>query len=156
MYQNCEPNDNHITLHDCFAEKMYFHKGILSFLFPDGFWILANHPKNMSENTVRTNASQVDFEMINDEIENIHISIFRKNKRGHIIREDWESADFISAVNNGEYQIEFITKYESYQSTLFKCWVWFDKEPRHAECEIILDAKNAFYYWNALCYDRAW
>ena len=73
-----------------------------------------------------------------------------------VIREDWEPINFIDAVNCGDYRVEFITQYKSYQSILFKCWVWFEKSPYHYECEIILHTEQVTYNWNQLRYDCVW
>lgn len=129
MYKHCDSDDCYISLHDCRAEKMSFDKGILSFTFPDGFWITQQHSLNSSENTVLTSSSQVDFTIIGEEICGIEISIFRKKRSGTVIREDWEP---------------------------LKCWVWFNKEPYHSECEIILHSGRVLYRWNDLRYDRCW
>lgn len=156
MYKYCELNDSYIILHDCHAEKMIFDNGTLSFVFPDGFWVTNSHPQNESDNIVCTTSSQADFQIIHGDIYGIEISVFRENKNGEIIREDWEPAKFINAVNTGAFNIEFITQYKSYQSLLFKCWVWFDEEPYHSECEIILNCENVSYLWNQLRYDYIW
>ena len=156
MYEHCDLNDGCISLHDCHAEKMNFDNGVLSFIFPDGFWVTEQHPQNNSNDIVRTDSSQVDFQIIDEEIDGISIYIFRKNKVGKIIREEWEPVNFIKAVNAGDFRVEFITQYKSYQSFLFKCWVWFDKSPYHQECEIILHSESVAYRWNQLCYDRVW
>lgn len=156
MYKYCDIEDSCITLHDCVAEKMNFDNGVLSFLFPHGFWITQQHPKNESDNIVRTDASKVDFQIIDEEIDGICIYVFRKNKKGKLIREEWEMINFINAVNNGDFRVEFITQYKSFQSVLFKCWVWFDRSPYHSECEIILHTEKAAYQWKHLRYDCVW
>lgn len=156
MFKHCDTDDRYITLHDCHAEKMSFDNSILSFTFPDGFWVMDQHPHNKSDHTVRTGLTQVDFQIIDEEIDGITIYIFRKGKTGKAVREEWEPANFMSAVNSGNYRVEFITQYKSYQSFLFKCWVWFNHSPHHAECEIILHSENVAYRWNELCYDRIW
>lgn len=156
MYEHRDLNDYYISLHDCHAEKMNFDNGVLSFVFPDGFWITEQHPQNESNNIVRTNSSQVDFQIIDEEIDGIEIYVFRKSRGKKVIREEWELVNFINAVNNGDFRVEFITQYKSYQSFLFKCWVWFDKSPYHSECEMILHSESAAYNWNQLCYDRIW
>lgn len=155
MYKHCDFDDSYISLHDCKAEKMKFENSILSFIFPDGFWISEKHSQNKSDTTVRTNSSQVDFQIIDEEIDGIEIYVFKKIRK-KIVRVDWEPINFINAVNAGDFRVEFIAQYKSYQSFLFKCWVWFDVKPYHAECEIILHSENATYYWNELRYDSAW
>ena len=156
MYQHQEINNPYISLHDCRAGKMNYEKGTLSFLFADGFWVLPDHPENQSEDLVRTNSSQVDFRMIDEEIEVVQIYVFKENRSGKVIREEWELENFIHAVNDGSFEVEFITKYDGYQSFLFQCWVWFDCEPYHYECEIILRAENITYCWDSLNDKRVW
>ena len=156
MYRQCDLEDRCITLHDCEAEAMCFDKGVLSFRFPNGFWVTPQHPQNTGENTVRTDASQVDFELLDEEPDNICIYIFQKNRKGTVIREEWKPEDFINAVNCGEFRVEFITQYKSFQSVLYQCWVWLDKKPYHMECEITLQTEKVAYRWNYLRYDSVW
>ncbi|MDO5559862.1 MAG: hypothetical protein Q4F95_09725 [Oscillospiraceae bacterium] len=156
MYEHCDLNDSCISLHDCHAEKMNYENGILSFVFPDGFWITDKHPCNKSDNCVRTSSSQVDFQILDEETDSIEIYVFRKNRSSKLIREDREPDNFISAVNSGDLRLEFIKQYKSFQSFLFKCWVWFEKPPYHYECEVILHSEKAVYKWNQLRYDRVW
>lgn len=156
MYKYCDSDNSYISLHDCHAEKMSIDKGILSFIFPDGFWITEQHCQNNSNAAVRTNSSQVDFQIIDEEIGGIEIYVFKKAAKGKIIREEWEPINFINAVNSGDFSIEFITQYKSYQSYLFKCWIWFEKAPYHSECEIILYSEKSVYQWDELRYDCRW
>ena len=49
-FSHCDHSENHLTLHDCIAERAYFENGKLGFEFHDGFWVLPNHPEsNLSE-----------------------------------------------------------------------------------------------------------
>lgn len=155
MYKHYDSDDSNISLHDCRAEKIIFEDGILSFVFPDGFWITEKHPQNNSDTTVLTNSSQVDFQIVDGELDGIEIYLFKRNRK-KIVRDDWEPTKFINAVNAGDFQVEFITQYKGFQSYLFKCWVWFDKKPYHSECEIILNSEKALYCWNELRNDCAW
>lgn len=156
MYKQCDSDDTYISLHDCRAEKMIFDKGVLSFVFPDGFWVSGQHPQNESDHTVSTTSSQVDFQIIGQDIDGIELSVFRENPDGTVIREEWAPAKFMDAVNAGAFQIEFLMQYKGYHSFLFKCWVWFTEAPYHSECEIILNCENVAYLWNQLQYDCIW
>lgn len=156
MYNYQKLNDCYISLHDCRADKMNYKNGTLSFIFPEGFWVTAQHSENKSDDIVRTDLSQVDFQIINEEIDGVQIYIFRKNANGKVVREDWEPENFINAVNSGDFEVEFITQYRSFQSILYKCWVWFDKKPYHYECEIILHTENVTFSWNQLRYNCIW
>lgn len=64
-----------------------------------------------------------------------------------MIREDW-SDNFISAVNDGTFEFEFVTTYRSYQYILFKGYVWFDTAPYCMECQIELHTDKVFYTWS--------
>lgn len=154
MYKHYDNDDSLISLHDCHAEKISFSNGTLSFYFPDGFWIPSNHPENQINTTVRTDASRIDYHLLNEEIGDIYIYIFNKIRRGNVIRGVWEPTDFIDAVNDGSYRVEFIHKYTGYQSLLYKCWVWFDRKPWHKECEIIIPTDSITYCWNQICENR--
>lgn len=156
MYKYCDVNDGYLSLHDCYAEKMRFDKGILSFELPDGFWVSKQHPQNESGNVVRTDYAQVNYHIMYEEIDGITFYIFKEGKNGKVIREEWEAENFINAVNSGSFRVEFVTQYKSFQSVLFKCWVWFEQEPYHYECEIILHTDKEEYKWNQLRYDCTW
>ena len=155
-YQHQELNDCFISLHDCRAEKIVYDHGILSFVFPNGFWITPQHPENHSDTAVRTDLSQVDYKIPNDPFCEIEISVFRKTFGKKVFRESWEIAKFINAVNSGTFQLEFVTQYKGFQSILHKGYIWFDKKPYHRECEIILPTDCAVYRWNQLHYDAKW
>ena len=120
MYKYSDLDDSYISLHDCHAEKMKLEDGILSFIFPDGFWVTAHHSLNHSDRIVRTDSSQVDFQIIDEEIDGIEIYVFKQSRK-KVIRDDWEPANFMNAVNAGDFRVEFITQYKSYKSYLFKC-----------------------------------
>lgn len=156
MFNNSEFNNEHITLHDCCANSMNYENGVLSFVFPEGFWVTPQHNKNDSDKIVRTDLSQVDFELLDRVVEDVRVYIFRENENADTIREEWELEDFINKVNAGIFKVEFIDEYKTYQSYLYKCWVWFDDEPYHYECEIIIDSKNVTYNWNQLRYECEW
>lgn len=139
-----------VGLHDCRAKKMSFEQGVLSFYFPDGIWVLPKSSDNPASEALRTKNARVDFSIVDADPDEIEIYLFRKNRRGNIIREDWKPDDFAAAVNAGEYQVEFLYTYQGYQSFLFKCWVWFEKAPWHAECEIILRTDGGSCEWDEI------
>ncbi|MBQ8003377.1 MAG: hypothetical protein IJ297_08045 [Clostridia bacterium] len=156
MYKHIETDDTLFSIHDCYAEKMCLNDGVLTVTFPNGFWVLEKHPQNESDNIVRTDDARVDFKIIDDGFDAIEIFVFKQQDKIKAIRKYWETEKFINAVNNGAFKLEFIDCYKRYQYILFKCQLWFDKEPYHAECEIILHTDKAVYNWNSLCYDRVW
>lgn len=152
MYNHIEYTDEFITLHDCEAERIIFDNNVLSFVFSDGFWITDKNPFNESDNIVRTDCSQVDFEIIDDEIE---IYVFEK-ENGRVLREQWEIQSFGKAVNDKDFKVEFIDRYNGTETVLFKGFIHFDRVPFRKECEIILHIVNEKYMWNVPRYDRIW
>ncbi len=156
MYNHSELNNENIVLHDCYANSMNYENGVLSFVFPEGFWVIPQHIENDSDKIVRTDLSKVDFELLDGVAEDVQVYIFRKNERSDTIREEWELDGFITKVNSGFFKVEFIDEYKTYQSNLYKCWVHFDNEPYHYECEIIIDTENVTYNWNQLRYECEW
>lgn len=156
MYNHSEFNNEHITLHDCCANSMNYENGVLSFVFPEGFWVTPQHNKNDSDKIVRTDLSQVTFDLLDRVAEDVRVYIFRENENADTVREEWELDNFINKVNSGFFKVEFIDEYKTYQSNLYKCWVHFDNEPYHYECEIIIDTENVTYNWNRLRYECEW
>ena len=57
MFNHSEFNNEHITLHDCCANSMNYENGVLSFVFPEGFWVTPQHNKNESDQIVRADLS---------------------------------------------------------------------------------------------------
>ena len=141
MYKYITNEDKKIGLHDCRTTHMSYEKQTLSFDFPEGFYILNE------EETVLSGMSKMECHIIDEEIDGISIYIYRKNSSQEVIREDWTD-NFISAVNDGSFEFEFVTTYKSYQHILFKGYVWFDKEPYSMECEIELHIDQISYMWN--------
>ena len=141
MYKYITNEDEKVGLHDCRTTHMSYEKQILSFYFPEGFYILNK------EEPVRSGMSKMECHIIDEEIDGISVYIYKKDSSGKVIREDWTD-NFISAVNDGSFEYEFVTTYRSYQHILFKGYVWFDKEPYSMECEIELHIDQNSYMWN--------
>ena len=141
MFKHIEKETGKVGLHDCRTNHMSYENHILSFEFPEGFFILNK------EEPVRSGNAKMDCHIIDEDIDGISIYIYRKTSSGHVIREDW-SDHFISAINDGSFEYEFVTTYKSYQHILFKGYVWFDKEPYCMECEIELHTDEVSYMWN--------
>lgn len=141
MYKYITNEDGKIGLHDCRITNISYKNQILSFDFPEGFYILRK------EEPVLSGMSKMECHIIDEEIDGISIYIYRENSSGEVIREDWTD-NFISAVNDGSFEFEFVTTYRSYQHILFKGYVWFDNEPYSMECEIELHIDQISYMWN--------
>lgn len=141
MYQHVEDEKFHIGLHDCRINRMEYEQQVLSFDFPEGFYILEQTEPQRCGN------ARMECHIVDEDIDGICVYIYRKSSKGNIVREDW-SDNFIMAINNGSFEFEIVTTFRSYQRILFKGYVWFDVEPYHMECEIELHTDKITYMWN--------
>lgn len=157
-YKYHDGKDSNISLHDCRATRASVNNGILSFYFPDGFWIGENHSENYLKKTVSTDESKVDFHLTHKSDDDVTIHIFTDTdeKNGKAIREKCGLKNFINFINDGSYELEFLYLYKGYKSIIFYCWIWFDETPYSKECELIISTSKIMYYWNGLCEDRLW
>lgn len=156
MYKHYDTTDELISLHDCKAEKLSFENGILSFYLSDGFWVLSNHEENCFEKTVKTDAAQVQFHLVDEDKYDISIYVFTWKKFRKSIRKAWKLKKFIKAINNGSCKLEFLCQYKAYNARIIECWLWFDKKPYHKECELKITTDRVTYCWNQLREDRQW
>ncbi len=154
MYKNCHhtsteiiTQDINVSLHDCKATKVSLEDEILSFSFPDGFWV--RNKDNTDKKLFYTDEGQVNFMLLYADDIAVTIYIFTE-KDGKIIREECTIEKFMSQINNGLCSLEFLYSYIGYQTFKFDCWIWFDKEPYHKECELIISAQEIVYQWNNL------
>ena len=148
-------DNNNISLHDSRATKMKIDDSFITFTFDNGFWILAENINNSNKKLSCTDKSEVIFHTVYNGAEsNVTVYIFTKtDEENKAIREEITPYKLVELVNSG-IELEFIYSYKGYQSFLFECWLWFDKEPYHKECEIIISADNVTYNWNSMFVDE--
>ena len=60
-WKHCDSDERLITLHDCRTDWVTLEDGVLSFFFPEGFWVTQSHPENPTGKTVRTGPARVDY-----------------------------------------------------------------------------------------------
>lgn len=131
----------YVGLHDCRTNKIDINDNSITFHFPDGFYYI-EEPKD-PQKTENCDAAMTCHLLENE----ISAVVFRKNLFGKIVREDW-SDRFAAAVNSGEIEFEFVYTYRSYQSILFKGYVWRNKKPWSRECEIEFRTDEITYEWS--------
>lgn len=154
-YKHVEDGSEFISLHDCLANSIAIDEKKISFNFVDGFWITPNHPWGNPSETTRTDHSCVDFHL-NGTLEDISISVFRKNILRRTIREIWTIQRLADCVNKQIAQIEFLYQFKNYNEMLFECMLHFDRRPYFCDCQIKIPTLRAVYKWNNLCPDRLW
>ena len=150
MYKHCDVDSEYISLHDSHATNIKYEKGVLSFVFQDGIWVIKGHPSNMTDKTVRTDVAEVKFHLESGDEGDITFYVFEE-KFKKTVRDEWELSELVESVNSGSYTLEFLYQYEGYHSMIIECWLWSDKKPYHRECELKLSLTEVEYCWNELC-----
>lgn len=155
MYKFCDSDGKYNSLHDCIATKVTLENGILSFYFPDGFWILHNHINNPYKKALRTSEAKVSFELLFHDDIDVKVHVFTSKKR-RIFRNKIGINDLIRLINQEHYYLEFLSRYtRDFQSIRFDCWLYSNSNI-HNECELIISTDKVLYQWNQLCEDRPW
>ena len=152
MYKYCDI-DNNISLHDCYATKILYENGNLTFVFPDGIWITKEHPNNETDKTVRTDMAEVRYFLYLGKECDVIVYVFRQ-KFNKTIREEWSLSKLIEHVNNNNCRLEFLYQYKNDVSRIIECSLWADKRPYSRECQLHLVIKDVKYYWNNLCEEK--
>lgn len=148
-----------VSLHDNCATEISVSGNIVSFIFKDGFTVLADNPHNTFEMSAYTGSSEVRFRLSGKNIgQNITVYIFSETEKENVmLREEIPFSVLAERINNGSSKLEFITSYISYSgydSYAFVCRLWSNKEPYQRECEVIISADEVQYFWNDLFPDE--
>jgi len=150
MISHTETNNHLVSLHDCRAAHLECRGGVLILSFPDGIWLLPEHPSNPTSKGIKTQAAQVFFHL--DSERDAEIYVFRETLLGQTLREAWSLDQLIAFINSGQCQIEFIIDYHSrsFAAYLYKCVLVREGAGGEVECEIALPASQAVYQWNEI------
>lgn len=144
-----------VSLHDNRATEISVSGNIVSFIFKDGFTVLADNPHNTFEMSAYTGSSEVRFRLSGKNIgQNITVYIFSKTEKENVmLREEIPFFMLADRINKGSSKLEFITSYKSYDgfdSYVFICCLWSNGEPYDRECEVIISADEVEYLWNEM------
>ena len=126
------------SLHDCRATRMELSGSTLSFFFEDGLFLL---PAEGGE-VQRSGPARLDIPILDMDIDGISVCIYSPH-RGRVVRREWEAGNFIDAVNDGSFEVEFLTEYTAYRSLLYRCTLWVNTPPYHHDCDIELNTFGA-------------
>lgn len=156
---------NSISLHDCRTDDVKIEGNDLVINFPDGFWITPVSKYIDHHCPLKTGPSQLRFIGLNsdlDPVDNLFDSI-DLFKWVHLFRRTLfckriqpKPTDFLSLINNGKYELEFLYEYHAPPSSLYKCCIWKKHYGMEFECQLELTAQSIEYYWNAIRKDREW
>lgn len=155
-YLHNEKNGEYLSRHDCRADRAELRDGVLSFFFPEGFWVLSAHPDNPTGKTVRTDAARVDYVLRDARGEDASAELFTRLKYPFALRRTYDLAPFLSMLNQEGFELEFLYQYPDYWSRIIECWLWIPKRIRHKECQLKLDVSEVIYQWNDLHPDEVW
>ncbi|MCM1237257.1 MAG: hypothetical protein NC489_44885 [Ruminococcus flavefaciens] len=142
-----EEKDEGVSLHDCRAEKILFKDGMLSFYFPEGISVGKN--VGGERKFFDTDGAWVTFPLLAPDFIETTVYIFTKED-GKVFVEEYDEGELLRLVNEKSYSLEFITEYSGYRVFRFECYLWFDEEPYHKECEIIIAAEKMLCRWNEM------
>ena len=155
-YIHCDKNDNLISLHDCKAERAWFENGILGFEFPDGFWITPDHPESDLDVLVRTDASKLEFVLLDGDEFDAQIFVDEENIFKQTVRKEWSVHKLVKEINSGKLVLEFLYQYIDGCSRIVECDLWSQKRPYCRDCNIKLHLREVRYHWNKILKDRVW
>lgn len=153
LHQDSE--ETRFSLHDCRADRVELQDGMLSFFFPEGFWVTAEHPANHTGMIVRTGPGRVDYVLRRDDGDDVSVSVFRKLRWPWSLRTKWELPKLLEVLNKKHWQLEFLYQYPGGWDRIIEGWFWFQKKPWHYECQLKLDVQEVRYCWEELT-DRQW
>ena len=155
-YLHNEHDEKYISLHDCRADRVELNDGVLSFWFPEGFWVLSSHPENPTGKTVRTDAARVDYVLRDSRGDDVCAEVFTRLRFPFALRRSYDLFPFMEILNQQGWELEFLYQYPDYWNRIVECWLWIPKRIRHKECQLKLDVAEVVYRWNSLRPDEEW
>ncbi len=155
-FLHCDHDERFLSLHDCIAERAYLKNGKLGFELSDGFWILPDHPESHLSETVRTDASKVEYTLYRGESWDITVYVFEKGFFKRTVRKEWTPEKLVDEINKGKCKLEFLYQYRDSFSAVLDCELRFSKKPYFRECMIKISVTQTDYCWNTLREDCPW
>lgn len=155
-YLHMDREEVFLSLHDCRADRAELRDGVLSFFFPEGFWVTQDHPLNSTGKTVRTGEARVDYVLREPEGEDVSVEIFTRLRWPWDLRRAWELPKLLEAVSRKGWELEFLYQYPGGWDRIVECWLWMDRKPWHKECNLKLDVQEVRYLWNELREEHTW
>lgn len=155
-YLHNETNEEYLTLHDCRADRVELKDGVLSFWFPEGFWVTSVHPENPTGKTVRTDAARVDYVLRDARGDDVSVDVFTGLKFHCALRRSYDLSRFMEIMNRVGWGLEFLYQYPDYWNRIVECVLCLPKKPFWKECQLKLDVSEVIYRWNSLRPDEEW
>ena len=152
MYKYTDSLDSGIGLHDCRAKKLTLGDGSMTFVFDEGIYVLPENPDNPTGEVCYTDRAEITFcnTLFKAPEDGCTVYLFSDtDDEARSVREEISAQKLADMLDEG-MELEFLYTYKRYRSYIFRCWLWFDKEPYHRECELIIAAEETFCRWNEL------
>ena len=162
-YQASIDEPRYPYLHDCIAEEILRQGSELIMTLPDGFWILADDPRNPYGEIHKTGRAQVVVslgwpEPVEDVEKAIGLEVFHRHYLrgvGFTTCSYPKTAELIEDVNRGRCKLEFITKYRCYnQGYMVQCCIHTKR--KWEKCYISLECRDIRFFWDEVLKDRVW
>ena len=123
------------SLHDCRAVSAELVEDRLTFTFPGGIFC-ADYGKDWPN----TGAAAVEFAL--DPQRGSHVDLFRESGE-ETVRECLALEALTGKLNAGEWELEFLFRYDGYGEILYICYIWGLREPGCFEAHLSLGVKDA-------------
>jgi len=150
MYKYQDTNEAWVGLHDCSATRAKFKEGMLSFVFPNGIWILDSHEANDTGNTVRSGEAKVRYELLYPE-DDVTVYVYKSKSADKTVRKEWKLKKLIQKINDGECRLEFLYQYKCGNGLIILCVLHSEQKPYFRECELRMLVNGVTYLWNEIC-----
>ncbi|MBE6875373.1 MAG: hypothetical protein E7496_01390 [Ruminococcus sp.] len=147
-----DDNQKHdIFLHDAIAESVSVHDDVMTFYFPEGFYLGETHALNPFHVLAYTGESEMKMQLRykNPDV-NLTIYLFREGADG-THRQEISLQEFLKLIKKGE-KLEFLNAYQGLDtdSVLYQCELHFDRAPYRRECMLIISYQTISYHWNEI------
>ena len=123
------------SLHDCRAVSAELVEDRLIFVFPGGIFC-ADYGKDWPN----TGAAAVEFAL--DPQRGSRVYLFRESGE-ETVRECLALETLTGKLNAGEWELEFLFRYDGYGEILYICYIWGLREPGCFEAHLSLGVKDA-------------
>ena len=166
MFLHRETGACNISLHDCRATRIRLSDNEITFVFPDGFWVWGDHDGIHLDDKVRTDASEVTIALYGNGAEDLFPYVFTPVGEDKALRVLYDAKRFVREINEGNWQLEFLYRYDGGPYLRFDCLIWFG-EPYtrgayHKESDLrfevpwVSESELITYSWNQYREDARW
>ena len=151
-YANCDQGGKTWRLLGCTAAGAETEERDLSFFFPDGIWLPADHRKNPAGCAVRTGPAKACYRLADPEGA---VYVYKEEKDGRTVRRIRPLPWLEEKLNDGKARLEFGREYRCGTRRIVEGLLRREKEKDARAVELRLDAEKLYYFWNGLPQEEA-